>query len=103
MCQLRGAFIKIPNFFVQAFRIDVDTWKFSMLFPYILWDDRPIFLISGPKEQLQQELEYILLKPNCHSWWQKCHMDVRTLKKNDMQQNAVLNLEKKATETYGML
>ena len=21
------------------------------------------------KEQLQQELEYTLLKPDCHSWW----------------------------------
>ena len=28
-----------------------------------------IFMISGSKEQLQQELEYILLKPDCHSWW----------------------------------
>ena len=25
--------------------------------------------ISGSNEQLQQELEYILLKPDCHSWW----------------------------------
>ena len=26
-------------------------------------------MISGLKEQLQQELEYTLLKPDCHSWW----------------------------------
>ena len=26
-------------------------------------------MISGPNEQLQQQLEYILLKPDCHSWW----------------------------------
>ena len=26
-------------------------------------------MISGSKEQLQQEFEYILLKPDCHSWW----------------------------------
>ena len=26
-------------------------------------------MISGSKEQLQQELQYILLKPDCHSWW----------------------------------
>ncbi len=25
-------------------------------------------MISGSKEQLQQQLEYTLLKPNCHSW-----------------------------------
>ena len=40
-----------------------------MLLLYILWDDCPIFIISASKEQLQQELEYTLLKPDCHSWW----------------------------------
>ena len=40
-----------------------------MLLLYILWDDWPIFMISGSKEQLQQQLEYTLLKPDCHSWW----------------------------------
>ena len=39
-----------------------------MLLLYILWDDWPIFMISGSKGQLQ-ELEYTLLKPDCHSWW----------------------------------
>ena len=29
----------------------------------------PIFMISGSNEQLQNELEYTLLKPDCHSWW----------------------------------
>ena len=36
---------------------------------YILWDDWLIFMISGSNEQLQQQVEYILLKPDCHSWW----------------------------------
>ena len=27
------------------------------------------FMISGSNKQLQQHLEYILLKPDCHSWW----------------------------------
>ena len=40
-----------------------------MLFLYILWDDWQFFMISRSKEQLQQELEYILLKPDCHCWW----------------------------------
>ena len=35
----------------------------------MLWDDWPRFMISGSKEQLQQQYEYTLLKPNCHSWW----------------------------------
>ena len=28
-----------------------------------------IFMISASNEQLQQELEYTLLKPDFHSWW----------------------------------
>ena len=56
-------------FIVQAFKIVVDSWKFSMLFLYILWDDWSIFMISRTNEQLQKELEYTLLKPDCHSWW----------------------------------
>ena len=47
----------------------VDSWKFSMLLLYLLWDDWPFFLISGSNEQLQQELEYTLLKSDCHCWW----------------------------------
>ena len=61
--------ISFQSFFVQAFKIVVDTWKFSMLLLYIVWDDWPIFMISGSNEQLQQQLEYTLLKPDCHSWW----------------------------------
>ena len=33
-----------------------------MLLQYILWDDWPI-------EQLQHELEYTQLKPDCNNWW----------------------------------
>ena len=40
-----------------------------MLLLYILWDDWPIFIISVSNEQLQQQLEYTLLKPDYHSWW----------------------------------
>ena len=40
-----------------------------MLLLYILWDDWTIYMISGSNEQLQQQLEHTLLKPNCHSWW----------------------------------
>ena len=62
---------------------------------YILWDDWPIFMISGSNEQLQQQLEYTLLKPYCHSWWiskmESGHQD--TLKER-YAKNCVLNLEK---------
>ena len=57
------------TFFEQEFKIVVDPWKFSMLLLYIIWDDWPIFLISDSNELLQQEFEYTLLKPDCHSWW----------------------------------
>ena len=61
--------ISFQTFFVQAFKIIVDFWKFSMLLPYILWDDWLIFMVSGLREQLQQEFEYTLLKPDCYCWW----------------------------------
>ena len=61
--------IGLQTFFVQAFKIVVDSWKVIMLLLYILWDDWPIFMISGLNQQLQQQLEYTLLNPDCHSWW----------------------------------
>ena len=60
--------ISFHTFFVWEFKIVVDSWKFSMLLLYIIWDDWPIFMISDSYEQVQQQLEYTLLKPDCHSW-----------------------------------
>ena len=92
------------SFFVQAFKIVVDSWKFSMLLLYILLDDWPIFRISASNEQLKQQSEYTLLKPDCHSWWiskmQSGHQE--TLE----EWYAIkfrFKLGKNATETYGML
>ena len=61
--------ISFQTFFVWALKIVVDSWKFTMLLQYILWDDWQIFMISDSNELLQQQLEYTLLKPDCHSWW----------------------------------
>ena len=61
--------ISFQTFFFGAFKTVVDSWKFTMLLQYILWDDWPISIISDSNEQLQQELEYNLLKPDCHRWW----------------------------------
>ena len=101
---MRGVFNKFPDFFVQAFKIFVGTWKFTMLLLYMLWDDWPMFMISASNEQLQQEFKYTLLKPDSHSWGiskvQSGHED--TLK----ERYAItfsLKLGKNATETYGML
>ena len=66
---MRGAFNTFPDIFGQAFKIVVDSWKFTMLLLYILWDDWPFFMISGSNEQQQQQLEYTLLKPDWHSRW----------------------------------
>ena len=101
---VRGAFNMFPDLFVQAFKIVLDSWKFSMLLLYILWDDWLIFMISGSNKQLQQQLEYILLKHDCHSWWISKIQSGRedTLGKR-YAIKLCFKLGKNATETYGML
>ena len=64
---VRGAFNKFPDIFVPAFKIVVDSWKFSILLLNMLWDDWPIFMILDSNEHLQHQLEYTLLKSDCHS------------------------------------
>ena len=72
-----------------------------MLLLYILCDDWPIFMISGSKEQLHQELEYTLLKPDCHTWW------ISKMQSDTLEERyaikACFKLGKNATETYEML
>ena len=68
ICFIRDVFNKFPDFLYRYLTV-VDSWKFSILLLYILWDDWPTFMISGSNEQLHQQLEYTLLKPDCHSWW----------------------------------
>ena len=94
--------ISFQTFFVQAFKIVLDSSKFSILLLYILWDNWPIFMISPSNEQLQQQLEYTLLKPDCHSWWISKMQSGR-----EEEQYAIKFCFKlgnnDATETYGML
>ena len=61
--------ISFQTFSYGHIKFFVDLWQFSMLLLYMSWDDLPIFMISGLNELLQQQLEYTLLKPDCHSWW----------------------------------
>ena len=72
-----------------------------MLLLYILWDDWPMFMISGLNEQLQKKLEYTLLKPDCHSWW------ISKMQSDTLEEQYTIKfcfkLGKNATETYGML
>ena len=93
--------ISFQTFFIWAFKIVVDSWKFTMLLLYMLWDDWAIFMISGLNEQLQQQLEYTLLKPDCHSWWIS-----KMQSRREEERYAIkfcFKLRKNATETHWML
>ena len=61
-------------------------------------------MISGSKEQLQQELEYTLLKPDCHSWWIS---KMQSRREDTLEEwyaiKLYFQLGKNATETNGML
>ena len=93
--------ISFQTFFVREFKIVIDSWKFTMLLLYILWDDWPSFMIWGSKELLQQEFEYSLLKPDCHSWgFSKIQSD--TLEERYAIQLCFKLGKNAATETYGM-
>ena len=56
-------------------------------------------MIPGSNEQLQQHLEYTLLKSDCHSWW---------ISKETLEERYAIKFcfklgKNDATETYGML
>ena len=57
------------------------------------------FMISGSNQQLQQQLEYTLLKPDCHSWW------ISKMQSDTLEERYAIKLcfklGKYATETYG--
>ena len=97
--------IGFQTFFVQAFKIVVDSWKFTILLLYILWDEWPIYMISVSKEQLQKELEYTLLNADCHSWWIS---KMQSGREDTLEERYAIKLcfklgKNAATETYGML
>ena len=75
-----------------------------MLLLYILGDDWPIFMISASNQHLQQQLEYTLLKPHCHSW---SISKLQSVREDTLEEWYVIKfcfkLSKNATETYGML
>ena len=75
-----------------------------MLLLYIIWDDWRIFMISGSHEQLEQQLEYTLLKPDCHSWWiSKMQSGREDTLEERYAIESCFKLGKSATETYRML
>ena len=62
-------------------------------------------MISATNQQLQQQLEYTLLKPDCHSWWFSKMQSGRedTLEKRYAIKFCFKLGQNDATETYGML
>ena len=92
--------ISFLTFLIWVFKIVIDSWNFSMLLVYILWEDWPIYMISGSNEPLQQQLEYTLLKPDCHSWW------ISKMQSDTLEEwyarKFCFKLGKNATEMYGM-
>ena len=75
-----------------------------MLLLYILWDDWLIFMISHSNQQLQKQLEYTLLKPDCHSWWTP---NVQHGREDTLEERYAIEfcfkIGKNITETYRML
>ena len=61
-------------------------------------------MISCSNEQLHQELEYTLLKPDCLSWW---ILKMQSGREDTLEElyaiKLCLKLGKNATATYGML
>ena len=101
---VHGAFNKFPDIFVQAFKIVIDAWKFSMLLLHILWDDWPISMIirfkwkatAGigihPTKALLSQLVNFQ-----NAIWTGGHLEERYVIK------FCFKLGKNAAETYGML
>ena len=62
-------------------------------------------MILASNEQLQQQLEYTLLKPDCHSW---CISKMQSGHEDTLEERYAIKFTFKlgknaATETYGML
>ena len=61
-------------------------------------------MISGSNEHLQQELEYILLNPDCHSWWIS---KMQSGREDTLEERYAIKfcfkLGKMPQKTYGML
>ena len=62
-------------------------------------------MISGSNEQLQQQLEYTQLKPDCHSWWIS---KMQSWREDTLEERYAIKFcfklgKNDVTEMYGML
>ena len=60
---IRGKFNMFPDFFCTV------IWNYCRLLKIQYVIAIHLFRISSSNEQLQQQLEYTLLRPDCHRWW----------------------------------
>ena len=74
----------------------------SVCYCYISYEmTDQFYMISGSNEQLQQQLEYTILKPDCHRWWIS-----KMQSRREEERYAIkfcFKLGKNATKVYGML
>ena len=87
-----------PQIFLSA------LWVYIRGFTsFLLWQEI-LSQISSSNEQLQQQLEYTLLKPDCHCWWISKKQSGR---ENTLEERYAIKfcfkVRKNATETNGML
>ena len=81
------------------------TLENSVLYCHTCYEMTDQFLmISGSNEKLQQQLEYTLPKPDCHSWWIS---KIQSGRQDTLEERYAIEfcfkLGKSATETYRML
>ena len=83
----------------------LETLENSACYCYISYEmTDQFFMISGSNKQLQQQLEYTLLKPDCYSWWiSKMQCGHEDTLEEWYAIKLCFKLGKNATETYGML
>ena len=92
--------MSFQTIFVQAFKIILKI-QYVIAVHLMRW---PIFMISGLNEELQQELEYTLLNPDCHSWWiSKMKSGREDILEEWYAIKLCFKLAKNSTEIYGIL
>ena len=96
--------VSIQTFFLWAFRLSELLKIHYVIAIHLMRWLTHFFMISGSNEQLQQQLEYTLLKPDCHSWWIS---KIQSEREDTLEERYAIKLcfklGKNATETYGML
>ena len=92
--------MKLPTNYYEVHSISFHPWKFSMLLLYILWYEWLIFMISGSNEQLPQQLEYTLLKPDCHNW---SISKMQSGREDTLEERYAIKLQQKRIEYFSLL